>query len=179
VRLTHYLSPQVTHQGAGAPDIEVYPRPDGTVYTCAFSTNDWAARGSKADADMHSASEEEFSALTRTAVSVLPMLSESGITTQLQACYLPILDCVAGPVVGPVPGVDGLHIATGHSCWGGLTLLRYEVCDVVVPQASCIALAPDLDWQRLSLTVVPHPWICAHLQSNDLEGHASLNTGYS
>lgn len=34
-----------------------------------------------------------------------------------QACYLPISpDGI--PMIGPVPGVDGAFIATGHSCWG-------------------------------------------------------------
>ncbi|VDP66659.1 unnamed protein product [Echinostoma caproni] len=36
------------------------------------------------------------------------------------ACYLP-LSPDGVPVIGPVAGVQGIWIATGHSCWGILT----------------------------------------------------------
>ena len=35
----------------------------------------------------------------------------------IQACYLPIVDG-GTPVMGPIPGISGAYIATGHSCWG-------------------------------------------------------------
>jgi glycine/D-amino acid oxidase-like deaminating enzyme len=34
-----------------------------------------------------------------------------------QACFLP-LSPDGVPVIGPVPGVAGAYVATGHSCWG-------------------------------------------------------------
>ena len=37
-----------------------------------------------------------------------------------QACYLPTSPD-GEPLIGPVPGVRGAFVATGHSCWGILS----------------------------------------------------------
>ncbi len=49
------------------------------------------------------------------------------------------------PVMGPVPGVDGAFIATGHNCWGmlnapGSGLAMAEL--IAEGQASTIDLTP-------------------------------------
>jgi glycine/D-amino acid oxidase-like deaminating enzyme len=35
----------------------------------------------------------------------------------VQSCYLPITNGGV-PMVGPIPGIQGAYVATGHSCWG-------------------------------------------------------------
>jgi hypothetical protein len=37
---------------------------------------------------------------------------------QHNACYLPEPRDGRGPLLGPIPGVTGAFIASGHSCWG-------------------------------------------------------------
>jgi glycine/D-amino acid oxidase-like deaminating enzyme len=45
-----------------------------------------------------------------------PALGESKILAR-QACYQPVTE-VGLPLIGPVPGVKGIYVATGHSVWG-------------------------------------------------------------
>ena len=45
-----------------------------------------------------------------------PALGESKILAR-QACYRPITEDGL-PLIGPVPGVKGAYVATGHSVWG-------------------------------------------------------------
>ncbi|KAF5843334.1 FAD dependent oxidoreductase-domain-containing protein, partial [Dunaliella salina] len=54
--------------------------------------------------------------LARAAVSLSSMLQDSSVTAR-QACNLPV-GPDAAPVIGAVPGVQGVYVATGHSCWG-------------------------------------------------------------
>ncbi len=47
-----------------------------------------------------------------------PVLAASPIRAR-QACYRPVTEDGL-PLIGPVPGVDGAYVATGHSVWGML-----------------------------------------------------------
>ncbi len=51
-------------------------------------------------------------------VHTLPSLPQAPVESS-QSCYLP---CAPDslPVIGPVPGVEGVLLATGHTCWGVL-----------------------------------------------------------
>ncbi|HKG81749.1 MAG TPA: FAD-binding oxidoreductase, partial [Beijerinckiaceae bacterium] len=48
--------------------------------------------------------------------SLSPVLAESPILAR-QACYRPVT-ARGLPLIGPVPGVAGAFVATGHSVWG-------------------------------------------------------------
>ena len=45
-----------------------------------------------------------------------PVLAESKVLAQ-QACYRPVTQDGL-PLIGPVPGMKGAYVATGHSVWG-------------------------------------------------------------
>src|SRR3954454_9462373 len=45
-----------------------------------------------------------------------PVLAESKVLAQ-QACYRPVTQDGL-PLIGPVPGLKGAYVATGHNVWG-------------------------------------------------------------
>jgi glycine/D-amino acid oxidase-like deaminating enzyme len=91
---------------------EVFPRPDGTTYVCAISSErplpiDPARVAPDAGAT------ERLQAICR---RLSPVLAGAKILAR-QACYRPITRDGL-PLIGPVPGVEGAYVATGHSVWG-------------------------------------------------------------
>ncbi|KAG2498200.1 hypothetical protein HYH03_003953 [Edaphochlamys debaryana] len=91
---------------------EVYPRPDGSVYVCGEPQ---ALPVPPAQAQV-TVEEELGDNIRRVAGSLASCLREAPVEAR-QACYLPLTpDGV--PLVGPVPGVAGALLGTGHSCWG-------------------------------------------------------------
>ena len=56
---------------------------------------------------------ERLQALCR---QLSPVLAERKILAR-QACFRPVTRDGL-PLIGPVPGVDGAYVATGHSVWG-------------------------------------------------------------
>ncbi|KAG2435827.1 hypothetical protein HXX76_007022 [Chlamydomonas incerta] len=91
---------------------EVYPRPDGTVYVCG-EPQALPVPPSPAEVGVEAALVDN---IRRVAGSLASCLKEAPVEAQ-QACYLP---CAPDslPVIGPVPGADGVFLATGHTCWG-------------------------------------------------------------
>ncbi|THD18335.1 FAD dependent oxidoreductase [Fasciola hepatica] len=94
---------------------EVYPRPDGTVYMCGLSDSEPVP----ASAPEVVVDSWRCDRLREVIASVSPTLSQAELVSE-HACYLP-LSPDGVPVIGPVVGVDGIWIGTGHSCWGILT----------------------------------------------------------
>jgi glycine/D-amino acid oxidase-like deaminating enzyme len=93
---------------------EVFPRPDGTVYVCGLSSAaplppDPAEITSDADA------QAQLKAMIRT---FAPLLADAPVLAA-QACYRPVTSDGL-PLMGRVPGVAGVYVATGHSVWGML-----------------------------------------------------------
>jgi glycine/D-amino acid oxidase-like deaminating enzyme len=93
---------------------EIFPRADGTTWVCAISSAQPVPVDPAAvqpDAGAH----ERLEAMCRT---ISPVLAAAPVRTR-QACFRPVT--VDGlPLIGPVPGVDGAYVATGHSVWGML-----------------------------------------------------------
>ncbi len=91
---------------------EVFPRPDGTTYVCGLSSQ---ARvpDDPAGVAPDAGAREALCAMTR---QFAPVLGDAPVLTA-QACYRPVTDD-ALPLLGPVPGIDGAYVATGHNCWG-------------------------------------------------------------
>jgi glycine/D-amino acid oxidase-like deaminating enzyme len=91
---------------------ELFPRTDGTTYVCAISSE------SPLPIDPARVTPDP-GALERLKVicsELSPVLATAKIVAR-QACYRPIT-CDGLPLIGPVAGLEGAYIATGHSVWG-------------------------------------------------------------
>ena len=93
---------------------EFYPRPDGTTYVCG-SSGDRALPVDPADVTPEPAAADRLRRLT---ACVSPDLAASKVLAE-QACFRPVTADEL-PLIGPVPGVAGAWVATGHSMWGML-----------------------------------------------------------
>jgi glycine/D-amino acid oxidase-like deaminating enzyme len=93
---------------------EIFPRPGGEVYVCGMA--DPAPLPDSPDAI--DVSEDACAVLAHAAGRVSTRLAAAQITRR-QACYRPVTDDGL-PLIGPVPGVAGAFVATGHGPWGML-----------------------------------------------------------
>jgi glycine/D-amino acid oxidase-like deaminating enzyme len=91
---------------------ELFPRPDGTTYVCAISSESPLPVDPAAVAPDPGAIER-LEALCR---DLSPVLGRAKIVAR-QACYRPIARDGL-PLIGRVAGVAGAYVATGHSVWG-------------------------------------------------------------
>lgn len=91
---------------------ELFPRPDGTTYVCAISSDSPLPIDPAAVVPDAGAIER----LERICAAVSPALASGKILAR-QACYRPIARDGL-PLIGRVPGIEGAFIATGHSVWG-------------------------------------------------------------
>jgi glycine/D-amino acid oxidase-like deaminating enzyme len=90
----------------------VFPRADGTVYTCAISSQTPLAE----DAAGVEPDEGAIERLEAMCAAISPSLAPGRIIAR-QACHRP----VSGdglPLIGAVPGASGAFVATGHGVWG-------------------------------------------------------------
>lgn len=91
---------------------EIYPRPNGEVYVCGAGSDTPLPSFADQVLPDRGAADELAAAAGGTSRRL------AGATRlQQQACYLP---CTRSglPKIGAVPGVKGVFVATGHSCWG-------------------------------------------------------------
>jgi glycine/D-amino acid oxidase-like deaminating enzyme len=91
---------------------ELFPRPDGTTYVCAISSEQPLPTDPARVAPDPGAIER----LERLCGSISPVLASAPILAR-QACYRPVTQDGL-PLIGPVPEIAGAYIATGHSVWG-------------------------------------------------------------
>ena len=91
---------------------EVFPRADGTTYVCAISSE------SPLPADPADVAPDPgaIERLEQMCVRLSPVLAGSPIIAR-QACFRPVTRDGL-PLIGPVPGLDNVYVATGHSVWG-------------------------------------------------------------
>jgi glycine/D-amino acid oxidase-like deaminating enzyme len=91
---------------------ELFPRPDGTTYVCAISSE------SPLPVDPAAVSPDEgaIDRLHAMCRELSPALASAEILAR-QACFRPIARDGL-PLIGRVPGVAGAYVATGHSVWG-------------------------------------------------------------
>ncbi|XP_057862454.2 putative oxidoreductase TDA3 [Cryptomeria japonica] len=93
-------------------DPEVYPRPTGEVYICGMSEEVEVPD----DPQQIQPRKESIRMLQRVAQTVSSHLGNAELQAE-QACFLPY--CEDGrPVIGKIPDMVGVYVATGHSCWG-------------------------------------------------------------
>src|SRR3984893_7124432 len=91
---------------------EVFPRPDGTTYVCAISSES-PLPIDPADVGADPGAIER---LQRMCSDLSRALAAAKILAR-QACYRPVVRDGL-PLIGRVPGVEGTYITTGHSVWG-------------------------------------------------------------
>ena len=100
--------------GGAVQSPEFFPRPDGTIYVCAISSE------SPLPIDPASVVPDPgaIKRLERICAAASPALASANIVAR-QACFRPIARDGL-PLIGRVRGVEGAYIATGHSVWGML-----------------------------------------------------------
>lgn len=108
------LFADVETEGGEEAHPEFYPRPDGTTYVCGSS----GEQGLPVDPADVAAEPGAVARLKRLTACVSPDLAASNVLTE-QACFRPVT-ADGLPLIGPVPGVAGAYVATGHSVWGML-----------------------------------------------------------
>ena len=116
---------------------EVYPRPDGDVYTCGES-DDHPLPDDPNDIQPNPAAAKklkEYSAMLSSELGSADMYLA-------QACYLPLSPDNL-PLIGKIPSVEGAYIATGHACWGILNSpATGEVIAELIATGKCTVIDP-------------------------------------
>ncbi|WMS42552.1 FAD-dependent oxidoreductase [Acuticoccus sp. MNP-M23] len=125
---------------------EIFPRADGTTYVCAIS--------SEPPLPAHAAAVEPDPAasaqLERLCAALSPHLTPEWIIAR-QACFRPMA-ADGLPLIGKVPGVADVFVATGHGVWGilnGPATGEAMACLLVDGHSGAVDLAP-FDPARLS-----------------------------
>jgi glycine/D-amino acid oxidase-like deaminating enzyme len=91
---------------------EVFPRPDGTTYVCAISSESpLPVDPARVEPDVRA-----MERLEHLCQRLSPALRPDKILAR-QACYRPVTQDGL-PLIGRVAGTDGAYVATGHSVWG-------------------------------------------------------------
>ena len=93
---------------------ELFPRADGTTWVCAIST----AGPVPVDPSDVAPDEGAHARLETMCRNISPALAAAPITAR-QVCFRPVTEDGL-PLIGAVPGADGVYVATGHSVWGML-----------------------------------------------------------
>lgn len=91
---------------------EIFPRPDGTTYVCAVSSE----RPAPEEPGDVAPDLGAIPILERLCSQISPEFQASRIIAR-QACYRPVARDGL-PLIGWAPGVAGVVVATGHSVWG-------------------------------------------------------------
>jgi glycine/D-amino acid oxidase-like deaminating enzyme len=91
---------------------EIFPRPDGTTWCCAMSS-DAPLPIDPAEVAPDPGAMQRLEALCR---SLSPALADAPIVAR-QACFHPVTEDGL-PLIGAIPGLDGAYVATAHSVWG-------------------------------------------------------------
>ena len=91
---------------------ELFPRPDGTTYVCAISSQ----APLPIDPAEVAPDPGAIARLEKMCGDLSPVLGQAKIVAR-QACYRPVTRDGL-PLIGRVSGVAGAYVATGHSVWG-------------------------------------------------------------
>ncbi|HEX2150585.1 MAG TPA: FAD-dependent oxidoreductase [Stellaceae bacterium] len=91
---------------------ELFPRPDGTIYVCAISSES-ALPFDPTDVMPDSGAIERLHAMC---ADMSPVLASAKIVAA-QACFRPIARDGL-PLIGLVSGLENAYVTTGHSVWG-------------------------------------------------------------
>jgi glycine/D-amino acid oxidase-like deaminating enzyme len=103
---------QYRHGEGDLSSPEIFPRPDGTTYVCAISSEPPLPE----DAGDVTPDPGAIPRLRAMAAAIAPALAHHPIQAE-QACFRPITPDGL-PIIGAVPGAPGAFVATGHGPWG-------------------------------------------------------------
>lgn len=105
--------------GWGAVPVEVYPRPDGTIYICGIGGSDYISADQLklgAFRDQCDANPSRVDAASAAFRQLSTMYENNGRVAVTQACMRPCPPD-ALPYMGKIPGYSGAYINAGHNCW--------------------------------------------------------------
>jgi len=133
----HALFAKILLDGS-VKEIEVYPRPNGQVFVCGEGD----AVLLPYSADLITPSSQATKNLQTVSTTIIPVLKQYSLHRE-QACYLPYSGTGA-PLIGPVPSISNLYVATGHSCWGILNApaTGLSVAEHILTGKSSLDLSP-------------------------------------
>lgn len=98
--------------------VEVYPRPDGTIYICGIGGSDYiSAEELKRGAFLEDcqAKEDRIEAAKNSFSQMSSFYRTEGELEKTQACMRPCPPD-ALPYMGKIPGHEGAFINAGHNC---------------------------------------------------------------
>ena len=99
--------------------VEVYPRPDGTIYICGIGGSDYISKEELKEGAFRETCEAKESRVKAASQAFHEMSStyqQKGELERVQACMRPCPPD-ALPYMGRVPGYKGAYINAGHNCW--------------------------------------------------------------
>ena len=100
--------------------MEVYPRPDGTIYICGIGGSDYiSTKELKKGAfrDVCDANSSRVTAASKSFQEMSSLYTNLGVELdKVQACMRPCPPD-AKPYMGSIPNYEGAYINAGHNCW--------------------------------------------------------------
>ena len=99
--------------------MEVYPRPDGTIYICGIGGSDYVPKDDLkigAFREVCEANSARVEAATESFLQMSSSYQKDGQLERVQACMRPCPPD-ALPYMGPIPNYEGAYINAGHNCW--------------------------------------------------------------
>eukprot|EP00970_Alexandrium_tamarense_P019902 scaffold14599_cov200-Alexandrium_tamarense.AAC.2 len=100
--------------------VEVYPRPDGSIYICGIGGSDYiTTQELQSDAFLTNCppKEDRMEAAKTAFQTMSDTYATKGELMTVQACMRPCPPD-AKPYMGSIPGYEGAYINAGHNCWG-------------------------------------------------------------
>lgn len=100
--------------------LEVYPRPDGSIYLCGIGGSDYISREDLKEGAFREdcpAKEDRVEAAVQSFQEMSKQYKNNGELQKTQACMRPCPPD-AMPYMGSVPGYEGAYMNAGHNCWG-------------------------------------------------------------
>lgn len=100
--------------------LEVYPRPDGTIYICGIGGSDYITKEELKEGafrEVIEANESRVKAASDSFKELSTVYKKKGELDRTQACMRPCPPD-ALPYMGVVPSYSNAYINAGHNCWG-------------------------------------------------------------
>jgi len=100
--------------------LEVYPRPDGTIYICGIGGSDYITKDELKDGafrEVIEANKSRVKAASDSFKELSSVYQEKGELDRTQACMRPCPPD-ALPYMGNIPTYSNAYINAGHNCWG-------------------------------------------------------------
>lgn len=109
------LSPEAVFISYGEMSPDIYPRPDGEAYACGIVDSPKPSHELEG-ADTVCPNAGACDRL-KSIVSTMSTSLRQGTLNKTQACYIPLTQDGL-PIIGALPGFNGIYVGAGHGCWG-------------------------------------------------------------